>query len=113
LILESKSFSNSFDRTGSKLIDLYDSASSAGLSGFWIIIICAIFYWGGKKPHLSTALHSWIIYFIAVADSICSTLLIMRSYFDAFFRFRYFIVASTSLRVKIGIACATEMVLSE
>jgi len=58
LILESKSFSNSFDRMGSKLIDLYDSASSAGLSGFWIIIICATFYWGGKKPHLSTALHS-------------------------------------------------------
>jgi len=43
LMLENRSFLNSFDRIGNKLIGLYDSVSSADLPGFWIIIICAIF----------------------------------------------------------------------
>jgi len=29
---------------GSKLIGLYDSANSAGLPGFWIMMICATFH---------------------------------------------------------------------
>jgi len=33
-ILENRSFSNSFDKIGSRLIGLYDSVSSAGLPGF-------------------------------------------------------------------------------
>jgi len=46
------SFSNNFDRTDNKLISLYDSANSADLPEFWIIIICATFYWDEKKPRL-------------------------------------------------------------
>jgi hypothetical protein len=56
--LGTRSFLNNFSRTGSKLIDLYDSANFADLSNFWIIIICAIFHCGGKKLRLRTALHS-------------------------------------------------------
>jgi len=47
IIIESlgrKSFSNSFDRTGNKPIALYDSASSAGLPDFWIMMICTTFH---------------------------------------------------------------------
>jgi len=56
---------------GSKLIDLYDSASSADLPNFCIIIICITFHWGGKKPHLRTALYSWVMNFIPISDSFC------------------------------------------
>jgi len=41
-IFASKSLSNSFDRIDSKLIGLYNSASTADLPGFWII--CATFH---------------------------------------------------------------------
>jgi len=47
--LDSRKFSNNFDKTGSKLIGLYDSASSAGLPGYWIMMICATFHSGGKS----------------------------------------------------------------
>jgi hypothetical protein len=56
--LGSRSFLNSLNRIGSKRIGLYDSASSADLLGFCIIIICATFYWGGKNSRLRTALHN-------------------------------------------------------
>jgi len=78
LILESRSL-NSFDRTESKLIGLYDSVNFAGLPGFWMILICATFHRNGKKPPLITTLHNWVMYFIAISGSICSILLIMRS----------------------------------
>jgi len=52
-ILESRSsFSSSFDRIGSRLIDLYNFISSADLPGFWIIIICTTFHWDRKNSHL-------------------------------------------------------------
>jgi len=51
-ILGSRTFSNNFDKTGSKLIGPYNSASFADLLGSWTIIICAIFHWDEKKPHL-------------------------------------------------------------
>jgi hypothetical protein len=49
--------------TSNKLIDLYDTANSADLPGFWIIIICATFHWDGKKPHLRIALYSWDVFY--------------------------------------------------
>jgi len=47
--LGNRSFSNNFDRTSSKLIGLHDSASSAGLPGFWIRMICATFHLSWKE----------------------------------------------------------------
>jgi len=123
LILKRKSFWNNFDSTGNKLTDLYDSASSAGLPSFWIIMICSTFHWSefsGKKPRLSTALlHylqycSWVIYFITVFRSIFSTLLVMRLQPGAFFGFRWFITAFTSLIKRlVGISCVTGMVSTD
>jgi len=115
IMLILNNFSNSFNRTRSKLIGLYYFASSASFPGFWIIIICAIFHWDEKKPRLSTALYNWVIYFIAVSDSICNILLVMRSYPGAFFGFRCFITAFTSLIVKglVRISCVAGIVSSE
>jgi len=76
-ILGNISFSNSFDRTGSSRIGLYDSANSADFPGFWIIIISTIFHWGGKKPLSRTSLHSWVMYFIPISGS--NIWLVMRS----------------------------------
>jgi len=42
--LDNRNFLNSFDRTGSKLIGLYNSASYADLPRFWIMMIRSIFY---------------------------------------------------------------------
>jgi len=42
--LGNRSFSNSFDRTGSKLIGLEDPASFVGLPYLWIMMISATFH---------------------------------------------------------------------
>jgi len=62
---------NNFDRTGSKLINLYDSVNFADLLGFWTIIIPATFHWNKKKPRLKTVLQiGWRILFLVLAVSI-------------------------------------------
>jgi hypothetical protein len=42
---------------GSRLIGLCELASSSGLPGSGIIMICATFHWGGNYPVLIIALH--------------------------------------------------------
>jgi len=94
-ILGSKNFSNSFDKTDSKVIDLYDSVSSANLPSFWIIIY-AIFHWDGKKPHLRHHIVGrWILFSFLIASTILDCL-----WSRNFFGFIVLIIVLTFLMVK-------------
>ena len=53
-----KSFSKTFEKTGSRLIGLYDVAFSRGLPGFGNRMISASFHCFGKCERLNTALSS-------------------------------------------------------
>jgi len=96
--LDSRSFSNNFDKTGSKLIGLNDSTSYACLRGFWIMMMCATFH-SRWKTALSE-LQSWVINLIPFSGNFCRTLLVIRSYPGAFLEFNTLIAARTSLTVK-------------
>jgi len=52
---------------GSQFNEFCNLASSS------VIIICAIFYWNGKKPYLRTMLQTWVINFIPICNYSCST----------------------------------------
>jgi hypothetical protein len=77
---------------GSRLIGLYELASSSGLPGFGIIIICATFHWTGKYPVLIIALQivfGWTIFFLGISFNI---LPVIRSYPGAFLGLRSFYI---------------------
>jgi len=95
--LESRRFSNNFSRLGNNqpilFCKFYRFAKLLD-----IIIICTIFYWGGKKACLKIRLHSCAINFISISGSFCKSWLITKS--DIFFISRFFITTFTFLIVK-------------
>jgi hypothetical protein len=77
---------------GSRLIGLYELASSSGFPGSGIIMICATFHWTGKYRVLIIALHitvRWIMLFLGVYLNI---LPVIRSYPGAFLGLRSFCI---------------------
>lgn len=84
-------FTYSFDIIGSRLIGLYDVASSADFPGFGIIVICATFHWFWK---MSSS--------IPISGSSSSILPIILSYPGDFFGYYLLIIINlTSVFGKV------------
>jgi len=75
-----RSFSNTFESTGSRLMGLQDCAFSGGFLGFRIGIMWRTFHSPGKCPVRRMLLNSWMIARIPTSGSSFKTLPLMRSY---------------------------------